>query len=173
VVVTVMSNLGFHRAMRAAGIPVEEVPVGDRNVVEALGRTGWELGGEQSGHLVFADRSTTGDGLLTGILLAQLVARRGPLAALTEGLMTPVPQLLVNVKVDDASALGEASAVWDAVAATQAELGDSGRVLLRASGTEPLVRIMVEAEDDADAQRVAAALRDVVVGALGGPGGHG
>jgi phosphoglucosamine mutase len=173
VVVTVMTNLGFHHAMRAAGIPVEEVPVGDRNVVEALTRTGWELGGEQSGHLVFADRSTTGDGLLTGIVLAHLVARRGPLHALAEGLLSPVPQLLVNVAVDDASTLGSATDVWDAVASHQRELGDSGRVLLRASGTESLVRIMVEAQDDAVAHRVAHELQAVVVSALGSPGDHG
>ena len=170
VVVTVMSNLGFHHAMRDAGIPVVEVPVGDRHVVEALGRTGWLLGGEQSGHVVFADRATTGDGLLTGILLAQLVVVRGPLHALVEGLLVPVPQLLVNVEVDDASSLQGATDVWAAVERHQAELGDRGRVLLRASGTESLVRIMVEADDGADAHRVADSLRAVVVGSLGTPG---
>ena len=173
VVVTVMSNLGFHRAMRAAGIPVEEVPVGDRNVVEALSRTGWELGGEQSGHLVFADRSTTGDGLLTGVLLSQLVARRGPLHSLCDGLLEPVPQLLVNVTVADAASLDGAAEVWASVAEHQAALGDSGRILLRASGTEPLIRIMVEAQDDTEAHRVAEDLRSVVVGSLGVPGAPG
>ena len=173
VVVTVMSNLGFHRAMRDAGIPVEAVPVGDRHVLEALARTGWVLGGEQSGHLVFADRATTGDGLLTGILLAQLVATRGPLHALVDGLIAPVPQLLVNVEVGDAAALGDATVVWQAVERHRAELGDGGRVVLRASGTESLVRIMVEAERDADAQRIADSLRTVVVGALGIPGRQG
>jgi len=173
VVVTVMTNLGFHHAMRAAGIPVEEVPVGDRNVVEALARTGWELGGEQSGHLVFADRSTTGDGLLTALLLAQLVARRGPLHAQCEGLLAPVPQLLVNVAVADATALGDAAEVWAAVERHQGALGDRGRVLLRASGTEPLIRIMVEAEDAADAHRIADALRELVVSTLGAPGAPG
>ena len=173
VVVTVMTNLGFHHAMRDVGIPVEEVPVGDRHVVEGLARTGWQLGGEQSGHIVFADRATTGDGLLTGILLAQLVATSGPLSSLVEGLLTPVPQLLVNVVVDDAGHLCDATDVWEAVERHQAELGDRGRVLLRASGTESLVRIMVEAQDDADAHRVADSLRTVVVGALGAPGGRG
>jgi phosphoglucosamine mutase len=167
VVVTVMSNLGFHRAMANAAIPVEEVPVGDRNVLDALRRTGWSLGGEQSGHLVFADRATTGDGLLTGILLAQLVARSGPLHSLADGLLVPVPQLLVNVSVADAAPLAGAADVWDAVERHRTELGDRGRVVVRASGTEPLVRIMVEAEDGGDAERVASSLRAVVVGSLG------
>ena len=139
-------------------------------MVEALGRTGWVLGGEQSGHVVFADRATTGDGLLTGILLAQLVASRGPLHALVDGLMVTVPQLLVNVEVVDASSLEEADEVWHAVERHRQELGEHGRVLLRASGTESLVRIMVEAEDDGDAHRVADSLHAVVVEALGTPG---
>jgi phosphoglucosamine mutase len=127
------------------------------------------LGGEQSGHLVFADRATTGDGVLTGVLLAQLVAAHGPLAALTDGLLTPVPQLLVNVEVADAAALAEAAPVWAEVERARAELGERGRVVLRASGTEPLVRVMVEAEDEAQLRRVVERLRESVVGALGQP----
>ncbi|HEY8080853.1 MAG TPA: phosphoglucosamine mutase [Acidimicrobiales bacterium] len=170
VVVTVMTNLGFHRAMRDAGIPVVEVPVGDRHVLEALARTGWVLGGEQSGHVVFADRATTGDGLLTGILLAQLVATRGPLHALVDGLLVTIPQLLVNVEVVDASALDGADEVWLAVERHRVELGERGRVVLRASGTESLVRIMVEAEDDGDAHRIADSLHALVLSTLGTPG---
>ena len=167
VVVTVMSNLGLHHALRDAGIEVVEVPVGDRHVAEALARTGWALGGEQSGHVVFADRAATGDGTLTGLLLAQLVAERGPLHALTDGLLTLVPQVLVNVRVADAAALPDAAAVWADVAQAERELGDRGRVLLRASGTEPLVRLMVEAEDEAVLHRIVGALRSSVLDALG------
>jgi phosphoglucosamine mutase len=167
IVVTVMSNLGLHRAMQAAGIGVVEVPLGDRHVAEGLERTGWSLGGEQSGHVIFADRATTGDGVLTGVLLAQLVAERGPLERLTEGLLVPVPQLLINVQVPDTDALGAASQVWAHVEKSRASLGESGRVLVRASGTEPLVRIMVEAEDEAEMRQIAEELRVAVLDALG------
>ena len=173
VVVTVMSNLGLHRTLAAAGIEVHEVPVADRHVADALARTGWTLGGEQSGHLVFTDVATTGDGVLTGLLLAALVAERGPLTSLTDGLLTPVPQVLVNVAVADAGALADAITVWAEVAAVRDELGDRGRVVLRASGTEPLVRVMVEAEDEAQLRYVVDRLQTTVLQALGpatGPG---
>jgi phosphoglucosamine mutase len=173
VVVTVMSNLGLHHALRDAGIEVAEVPVGDRHVAEALARTGWSLGGEKSGHVVFADRAATGDGMLTGLLLAQIVAQRGPLHMLTDGLLTLVPQVLVNVQVEDASGLVDAAAVWADVADAQSELGDRGRVLLRASGTEPLVRLMVEAEDEAVLHRIVDELRTSVLDALGSSVGRG
>jgi phosphoglucosamine mutase len=169
IVVTVMSNLGLHRAMRVAGIDVVEVPLGDRHVAEALERTGWSLGGEQSGHVIFADLATTGDGVLTGMLLAQLVAEHGPLHRLTDGLLVPVPQLLVNVQVPDTGALADAAEVWVHVEKSRAALGEHGRVLVRASGTEPMVRIMVEAEDDAEMRRTAEELRAVVLAALGDP----
>jgi phosphoglucosamine mutase len=169
VVLTVMSNLGLHHALRDASIQVVEVPVGDRHVAEALARTGWMLGGEQSGHVVFADRATTGDGILTGLLLAQLIAVSGPLATLTDGLLVPVPQVLVNVDVADTTSLDDAAAVWAAVADAQHELGERGRVLVRASGTEPLVRLMVEAEDEAMLQRIVDVLRASVLDALGPP----
>ncbi len=172
-VVTVMSNLGLHRAMRDAGIGVEEVPVGDRNVTTALERTGWSLGGEQSGHIIFADRATTGDGTLTGILLAQLVARRGALASLADGLLVAVPQLLVNVEVANAGDLADAADVWREVDAARAELGDDGRVVLRASGTQPMVRIMVEAIEHDTAVRITDSLRAAVTASLGGPEAHG
>lgn len=169
VVLTVMSNLGLHHALRDAGIESLEVPVGDRNVTTALERTGWRLGGEQSGHVVFADRATTGDGTLTGVLLAQLVVRRGALRELTDGLLTLVPQLHANVEVADATALDGASAVWREVDAARATLGDDGRVVLRASGTQPLVRIMVEATDETVARDTLDALRATVASSLGSP----
>jgi phosphoglucosamine mutase len=169
VVVTVMSNLGLHHTLRGAGVEVVEVPVGDRHVAEALARTGWSLGGEQSGHLVFADAATTGDGTLTALVLAGLVARRGALASLTDGLLAPVPQMLVNVDVADATALEGADEVWADVEVARRELGERGRVVLRASGTEPLVRVMVEAEDEAQLQRIVDRLRTSVVQALGSP----
>jgi phosphoglucosamine mutase len=145
VVVTVMTNLGFHRAMAAAGINVEQTQVGDRYVLEALERGGWNLGGEQSGHVILTDISRTGDGLLTGLHLLDLVQRSGrPLAELAADAMTTVPQLLHNVVVQDRS-IDVVAAVADEIDAVERELGDDGRVLVRPSGTEPLVRVMVEA----------------------------
>ncbi|HUZ10613.1 MAG TPA: phosphoglucosamine mutase [Acidimicrobiales bacterium] len=168
VVVTVMTNLGFHRAMAGRGISVRETPVGDRNVLEALDLNGLALGGEQSGHIVFRRQATTGDGVLTGLTLADLVVRKGrSLAALSDGLIQRVPQLLVNVPVVQPDRLDTADGVWSAVAEAEAELGETGRVLLRASGTEPLVRVMVEAATEEQARLVAGRLRAVVSQALG------
>ena len=145
VVVTVMTNLGFHRAMAAAGINVEQTQVGDRYVLEALERGSWNLGGEQSGHVILTDISRTGDGLLTGLHLLDLVQRSGrPLADLAADAMTTVPQLLHNVRVQD-RAVDVVAAVAPEIAAVESELGDDGRVLVRPSGTEPLVRVLVEA----------------------------
>ncbi len=145
VVVTVMTNLGFRLGMAEHGITVREVPVGDRHVIEALDAGGFCLGGEQSGHVIFADRATTGDGLLTMVQLLDVMTRTGrPLAELADRAMTRLPQVLRNVRVTKGA--HEASgALADEVAAVEAELGDRGRVLIRASGTEPLVRVMVEA----------------------------
>ncbi|MGH9164340.1 MAG: phosphoglucosamine mutase, partial [Acidimicrobiales bacterium] len=145
VVVTVMANLGLRRAMTAAGVTVVETPVGDRHVLAALEAGRWSLGGEQSGHLVFADLATTGDGILTGLQVLDVMARSGrTLADLAGAAMTRLPQVLRNVTV-----AGSAAAIVDDVGAVTAavadELGDDGRVLVRASGTEPLVRVMVEA----------------------------
>ncbi len=170
VVVTVMTNLGFRLAMRERGIVVKETPVGDRHVLAALDADGLSLGGEQSGHVIFRHLSTTGDGLLTGLVLADQVVRSGrPLADLTRGLVEPVPQVLLAVPVPDARALAECRAVWDAVAEESAALGDQGRVLVRPSGTEPVVRVMVEAADAAVAlavaDRLAATVRDQLAGA--------
>ncbi|MHB1928791.1 MAG: phosphoglucosamine mutase [Acidimicrobiales bacterium] len=163
VVVTVMTNLGFHRAMAAEGVSVHTTDVGDRNVLAALEAHGWSLGGEQSGHLVFTDLATTGDGLLSGLLLADLVVRAGrPLLELARGVMESLPQVLRNVPVADRSGLATAPAVWAEVTAVRDELGADGRVLLRPSGTEPLVRVMVEAVTVARAEAAADRLEAVV-----------
>jgi phosphoglucosamine mutase len=157
-VVTVMSNLGLRLRMDGLGITVIETPVGDRHVLEALDRVDGALGGEQSGHIVFADLATTGDGVLSGVQLLALLARAGrPLSRLAAESMDRLPQVLVNVPV-----VGRGSDVVAAlaapVAAAEAELGGAGRVLLRPSGTEPLVRVMVEATSMVTAEAVAARL---------------
>ena len=145
VVATVMANLGFHRAMAAEGIRVETTPVGDRAVLEAMEAGGFSLGGEQSGHIIFGDLATTGDGLLSGLVLLDVLARSGrPLSELAS-IVQKLPQVLRNVRVADRLGLPDATAFWAEVEAIGAELGDTGRVLVRPSGTEPLVRIMVEA----------------------------
>jgi phosphoglucosamine mutase len=163
VVVTVMSNLGFRLAMGERGIFVKETTVGDRYVLAALDKDGLALGGEQSGHIIFRRLATTGDGLLTGLVLADLVKRAGrPLADLLDGLVDRVPQVLVNVPVPNTELLGEADAVWSAVAEEEERLGDAGRVLLRPSGTEPLVRVMVEASGEGVAEEIAQRLGTLV-----------
>ncbi len=162
VVVTVMANLGFRLAMEAAGIHVVETAVGDRYVLEVLDAGGYSLGGEQSGHVIFRDLATTGDGILTGLVLCDAVARAGrPLAELAAAAMTRLPQVLVNVPVSERIA-DPSSRFASEIAAVQAELGDHGRVLVRASGTEPLVRVMVEAPTEDVARRSADHLADVV-----------
>jgi len=161
-VATVMSNLGLHRAMREAGIRVLETRVGDRYVLEALGEQGLSLGGEQSGHVIMSEFATTGDGLLTGLHLLAEVARTGtPLAELAAR-VTIYPQVLVNVTGVDRHRVDSDEGVKQAVEEAERELGDTGRVLLRPSGTEPVVRVMVEAETQAAADGVAARLADVV-----------
>jgi phosphoglucosamine mutase len=163
VVVTVMTNLGFRRAMEERGIVVRETPVGDRHVLASLDKDGFSLGGEQSGHIIFRRLATTGDGLLTGVVLADLVARtQRPLAELLDGLVTRIPQVLVNVPVPSTELLEEADAVWSAVAEERERLGDGGRVLLRPSGTEPLVRVMVEAMGAGVAEEIAQRLSSLV-----------
>ena len=154
-VATVMSNLGLHHAMRDAGVRVLTTPVGDRYVLEALRRHDLSLGGEQSGHVVFADRATTGDGLLTALQLLDRVAGAGvPLAELA-AVLHRLPQVLLNVPVADKARVAAEPAVAAAVAAAEAELGDAGRVLLRPSGTEQIVRVMVEAPTQQAADEVA------------------
>ena len=168
VAVTVMTNLGFRLAMEGRGIAVRETDVGDRHVLAALDADGLSLGGEQSGHIIFRSLSTTGDGILTGIALADLVLRSGrSLADLSEGLVERVPQRLVNVPIPQPERLADCAEVWEAVVKAEAELGHEGRVLLRPSGTEPLVRVMVEARAEAQADAVAAQLAGVVRGRTG------
>ncbi|WP_169580780.1 MULTISPECIES: phosphoglucosamine mutase [Microbacterium] len=161
-VATVMSNLGLHRAMEAHGITVEQTSVGDRYVLERMNEGGFSLGGEQSGHVIMSEYATTGDGLLTGLHLVGEMARQRKSLAELASIMTVYPQVLVNVKGVDRSRANDDETVSAAVAAAAAELGDSGRVLLRPSGTEPLVRVMVEAASAEDAQRHADALAEVV-----------
>jgi phosphoglucosamine mutase len=164
-VTTVMSNLGLHLTMREAGIAVRTTQVGDRYVLEELRTGGFSLGGEQSGHVVLPQHSTTGDGLLTALrLMARMTATGSSLAALTS-VVTPLPQVLRNVQVADKTAVAGSDAVREAVDAAQAELGGTGRVLLRPSGTEQLVRVMVEAPTAEVAEAVALRLADVVAAA--------
>ncbi|GEM32649.1 phosphoglucosamine mutase [Nocardia neocaledoniensis NBRC 108232] len=154
-VATVMSNLGLHIAMRAAGITVLTAAVGDRYVLEELRRGGYSLGGEQSGHVVFPRFGTTGDGVLTGLRLMARMAQTGRSLSELAAIMSTVPQVLVNVPVSDKAAVAAAPEVRDAVAEAERVLGESGRVLLRPSGTEQLVRVMVEATDPAQARQLA------------------
>ncbi len=162
VVATVMSNLGFHHAMHKHGISVLTTPVGDRYLLEALREGRLSLGGEQSGHLVFADHATTGDGMLTALwLLSRMAATGSPVAELA-GVVERLPQVLLNVKVADKARVSVAREVSDAVEAASARLGSDGRVLLRPSGTEQLVRVMVEAPTEAEADAVARGLAEIV-----------
>ena len=154
-VATVMSNLGLHLAMREAGITVRTTGVGDRYVLEELRAGAYTLGGEQSGHIVMPAFGTTGDGILTGLLLmSRMVRTRTPLAALAAPMRT-MPQVLINVAVADKATAAESPAVLSAVAQAEAELGDTGRILLRPSGPEQIVRVMVEAPDEDTARQVA------------------
>lgn len=167
VVVTVMANLGLREAMAEHGIRVEETAVGDRYVLDRLEAGGWVLGGEQSGHVIFRDLSTTGDGILTAVQVLDVMARTGrPLTDLA-GVMTRRPQVLRNVRVVDRDALGSAAGFWDVVRGVEKQLGGRGRVLVRPSGTEPLVRVMVEAHTVADAEEACEALCTAVERSLG------
>jgi phosphoglucosamine mutase len=154
-VTTVMSNLGLHLAMRAAGVTVRTTGVGDRYVLEELKNGQYSLGGEQSGHIVMPALGSTGDGIVTGLRLMTRMAQTGSsLAALASALRT-LPQVLINVDVADKETAAADPAVQAAVEQAGAELGDTGRILLRPSGTEPMIRVMVEAADEEVAQRVA------------------
>ncbi|MHB1091152.1 MAG: phosphoglucosamine mutase [Ilumatobacteraceae bacterium] len=167
VVVTEMTNIGFHRAMADAGIRVVTTPVGDRCVLAELDAHGYVLGGEQSGHIIYRAHATTGDGLLAGVLLTDMVRRVGkPLQQLATNAMTSFPQVLVNVKVAQRG-VDVDSVFVDEVHDAQALLGDGGRVLLRSSGTEPVVRVMVEAKSVERAREIADRLAAVVAQRLG------
>jgi phosphoglucosamine mutase len=167
VVATVMANTGFLQAMRNAGIDVVESRVGDRYVLEEMLRTGAILGGEQSGHVIFRHHATTGDGLLTAVTFLSLAAKRGGTVAELASVMRKFPQVLRNVPVNHKERLESADDVWEAVRGVERTLDGSGRVLVRASGTEPLVRVMVEAESEADAAAHADALAAAVEAVLG------
>jgi len=166
VVATVMSNLGFVQAMQAAGLTVEQTRVGDRYVLEAMRVGGFSLGGEQSGHVVLSEHATTGDGVLTALqLMSRMAQARASLAELAS-VMHRLPQVLINVPGVDKSRADTDQALMAAVAAAEEQLGRSGRVLLRPSGTESLVRVMVEAETYESANEVATRLADVVKASL-------
>lgn len=168
VVGTVMSNLGFEVAMREHGIQVVKTKVGDRYVLEQMQAMDAVLGGEQSGHIIFLRHNSTGDGLVTALQLAAAVKKRGVALSELARVMERYPQVLVNVPVTDKTRLATSAAISDAVHAAEAELGDTGRVLVRASGTEPLVRVMVEAADERVAHGMAERLVAVVRAELGG-----
>ncbi len=166
VVSTVMANLGFRKAMEQLGIDVELTAVGDRYVYEGMRRVKAALGGEQSGHIIFY-RGTTGDGLRTAVRLAEVLAATGqPLTELRK-VITEYPQVLHNITVADKGQLDSSTEIWDAVEEAERTLGDDGRILVRASGTEPLVRVMVEAPTEETAEEVAAAVGTVVTDTLG------
>ncbi|MEU1374419.1 phosphoglucosamine mutase [Streptomyces triculaminicus] len=167
VVATVMSNLGFKLAMEREGVQLVQTAVGDRYVLEEMKANGFALGGEQSGHVIVLDHATTGDGTLTGLMLAARVAATGRTLADLAGVMERLPQVLINVRDVDKSRVGSSTELAAAVNAAEQELGSTGRVLLRSSGTEPLVRVMVEAADIEQARAVAQRLADVVKSALG------
>ena len=168
VVATVMSNLGFRKAMDALDIEVVETQVGDRYVLEAMHAHKAVLGGEQSGHIVLEDR-TTGDGLRSALRLVEVMAATGKPLTELRTVMTEYPQVLHNIRVADKAGLDGAGNLWEAVRDAERQLHGDGRVLVRASGTEPLVRVMVEAADTAIAERVAAGLGEIVVAELGEP----
>ena len=161
-VATVMSNLGLSVAMKEHGITLLQTAVGDRYVLETLTEKGLSLGGEQSGHVIMTEHATTGDGILTGLHLVSEMARTGKSLAELASVMTVFPQVMINVRGVKHRALAKDTVIAEAVAAAEAELGTTGRVLLRPSGTEPMVRVMVEAVDHATAERIANALAEVV-----------
>jgi phosphoglucosamine mutase len=164
IAVTVMSNYGFHHAMDEVGVEVATTPVGDRHVIAALAERGWALGGEQSGHLIWTELGPTGDGIAAALLVMRALGDR-PLAEAVA--MRKLPQLLRNVRIVDRDALDDAAALWEAVEGENAALAGRGRVLIRPSGTEPVVRVMVEAPDDAECEEVCARLVAVVERELG------
>jgi phosphoglucosamine mutase len=161
-VATVMSNLGLHVAMREHGIVVRQTAVGDRYVLEDMNEGGYALGGEQSGHVIMSEYATTGDGLLTGLHLVAEMARQQKSIAELASVMTVYPQVLINVRDVDKDRVADDEGVQQAVREVEAELGDTGRVLLRKSGTEPLVRVMVEAADAESVRAYADRLAAVV-----------
>ncbi|PKE61563.1 phosphoglucosamine mutase [Macrococcoides caseolyticum] len=167
VVSTVMSNLGFYKGLESLNIKSDKTKVGDRYVVEEMRRSSYNLGGEQSGHIVMMDHNTTGDGLLTGIHLASIVKRSGKTLSELAGQMTKYPQRLVNIKVSDKHAVEQNEHVAAVIKEVEDVMNGEGRVLVRPSGTEPLVRVMVEAKTDEDAERFVNKISDVVRAHMG------
>ena len=161
-VTTVMSNLGLHLAMRSAGVTVRTTAVGDRYVLEELRAGEYSLGGEQSGHIVMPALGSTGDGIVTGLRLMTRMVQTGSSLADLASQMQTLPQVLINVEVADKATAAEAPAVRSAVEQAEAELGDTGRILLRPSGTEPMIRVMVEAPEADVAQRIATRVAEAV-----------
>ena len=164
---TVMCNLGFVRRMEAEGIKVVQTKVGDRYVLEEMRAKGFNIGGEQSGHLILLDYNSTGDGLMTAVQFLASMRRLGLSAEEASHVFTRYPQELINVRVTDKEAVNTNDAVQSAVKAAEAAMGATGRVLLRPSGTEPVVRVMVEAENDEDCRRHCREIADVVIAELG------
>jgi phosphoglucosamine mutase len=164
VAVTVMTNYGFHQAMADAGVEVQTTPVGDRHVAQALSERGWQLGGEQSGHLIWTEFAPTGDGTAAALLATRALGDRRLADAVP---MRKLPQVLQNVKVADRAAVEGATELWEAVERENAALEGRGRVLVRASGTEPLVRVMVEAPEHEECEAVCRRLVEVVERELG------
>jgi len=164
---TVMCNLGFVRCMQSHGIDVVQTKVGDRYVLEEMRAKGYAIGGEQSGHLILLDRNSTGDGLMTAVQFLAAVRRSGKTFDEAAWVFTRYPQELINVRVSDKDAVSTNEAVQAAVKAAEAAMGETGRVLLRPSGTEPLVRVMVEAAEDEAAKGHCRAIADVVIAELG------
>ena len=162
VVTTVMANIGFHKAIAALGGRVEVTAVGDRYVLEAMRRSGYTIGGEQSGHIIFAEHATTGDGLITALQVLAALRRSGKKASDLNAMMTTYPQLLVNVRVKTKAGWEENAAIRAAIAEGERILGSDGRVLVRPSGTEPLIRVMAEGSDHAQLEDVCGAIVAVV-----------
>ena len=162
VVTTVMANIGFHKAIKAAGGRAEITQVGDRYVLENMLKNGYKIGGEQSGHIIFTDFSTTGDGPITALQVLSSLKRSGRKASDLTNLMTTYPQLLVNVKVATKDGWEENEAIKAAIQKGEEELGSDGRILVRPSGTEPLIRVMAEGPDQAQLDTICNAIADVV-----------
>jgi phosphoglucosamine mutase len=161
VVATVMSNLGLERHLGGMGLALHRARVGDRYVAERMRESGCNLGGEQSGHMILSDFATTGDGLVASLQVLALLVEEGRPASEVCRRFDPLPQTLVNIRYTGASPLGDAE-VDRAIAAAGAKLGGRGRVLVRASGTEPLIRVMAEAEDEAEMRAAAEGLASLI-----------
>ena len=163
-----MANIGFHQALKSFGARAEVTKVGDRYVLENMRANGHVIGGEQSGHVIFSDYSTTGDGPITALQVLSAVARSGKKSSELNEMMISYPQLLVNVVVDTKDGWDDNANIRAAIEAAEKELGESGRVLVRPSGTEPLIRVMAEGPDQAQLETICQKIADVVVAEQGG-----